>query len=116
MFYNSPLVEKFALKCKTKNPFELKVTTGGKMCKHWSQTKLTGKYIFLELYNKRYLSIYLKIHSIMMQQVKQTAKLPANKIKILGQWNWTDSVPSSKSHPPFKKEDIHEKSFKFSCI
>lgn len=35
MFYNLFLVEKFVLKCKKKNLFELKVIMGGKMCKYW---------------------------------------------------------------------------------
>lgn len=46
---------------------------------------------------------YLEILIIMMQKVKQTTKLPVNEMKILGQWNWTDSVPFSESRLTVKK-------------
>lgn len=59
---------------------------------------------------------YLEILIIMMQKVKQTTKLPVNETKILGQWNWTDSVPSSESRLTVKKGNKHHKSFKFSCV
>lgn len=70
---------------------------------------MTDKYWIIFAYC--ILLTHLEINIIMIQQVKQTATLPVDEMKILGQWNWSNSVPSSESHSPFEKENEHEKSF-----
>lgn len=69
-----------------------------KMCYHWFWKELTDKHLKLDNI------FYLEKLIIMMQKVKQTTKLPVNEMKILGQWNWTDSVPFSESRLTVKKE------------
>lgn len=49
------------------------------------------------------LLIYLKIHIIAEQKVKQTAPVPINEIKILGQCNSMESCFASESHFSFNK-------------
>lgn len=84
-----------------------------KVCYNWSWKELTYKHIWNLIIRH---ICYLEILIIMMQKVKQTTELPVNEMKILGQWNWTDSVPSSESRLTVKKGNKHHKSFKFSCV